>query len=232
MKKSLVYLLVLLSKFWLLVTKLMNRGFDYNSQGIVFVRLKVNGSARIILKSGYLVNSKIIVTGNNNVILFDDNVKITNCQFIIKGDNCLIDFRGNRVMINSKFELLDSNTKLIVKNNTGFNNNRILVAGIGNEIKIGSGCIFAENAEVWSSDTHSILDVKTSSRINLDKPIFIGDNVWIGNRALIFKGVIIGDNTIIGAGSIVTKDVENNTLVAGIPAKVVKENVKWDINRL
>lgn len=232
MKKIIFFILMLLSKFWLALTKFINNGFEFNIQGIVFAKFKINGSLKIILKSGYLVKSKIIVTGMNNIMLFDDDVKIINCQFIIKGDNCLIDFRGNRIMNNSKFELLDSDTKLIVKNNTGFNNNRILVAGISNKIEIGNECIFAENAEVWASDTHSILDVKTNLRINVDKPIFIDDYVWVGNRALIFKGVSIGKNAIIAAGSIVTKNVASNTLVAGIPAISIKENIKWDINRL
>lgn len=222
----------MLTNLWLSSKKMVCKGFDFDNKGIFFVKLKLEGSLKIILNSGYIVKSKIIVNGDDNIILFDDDVKIINCQFVINGDNCLIDFRGKRIMKNSKFELLDSNTQLTVNSNTGFNNNRILVAGIGNRINIGSECIFAENAEVWASDTHSILDVKTNLRINPDMPIFIDDHVWIGNRALIFKGVTVGKNAIIGAGSIVTKNVESNTLVAGIPAMVIKENIKWDINRL
>lgn len=50
---------------------------------------------------------------------------------------------------------------------------------------------------------------------------FVGDNVFIGNRSIIMPGVTIGDNVIIGAGSIVTKNIPSNSVVAGIPAKII-----------
>jgi acetyltransferase-like isoleucine patch superfamily enzyme len=61
----------------------------------------------------------------------------------------------------------------------------------------------------------------------MTQEVFIGNNVWIGNRAIIMKGVTIDDGAIIAAGSIVTKDVPARCLVAGVPAKVVRENVQW-----
>jgi maltose O-acetyltransferase len=56
-------------------------------------------------------------------------------------------------------------------------------------------------------------------------PVIIGDNVWIGERAIILKGVNIGDNAIVAAGSVVTKSIPNNSLVAGNPAKIIKQNL-------
>lgn len=58
--------------------------------------------------------------------------------------------------------------------------------------------------------------------------IFIGDDCLIGKGATIMPGVIIGDNVVVGAGSVVTKNVPNNVIVAGNPAKVIKEKFKWD----
>ena len=54
------------------------------------------------------------------------------------------------------------------------------------------------------------------------KPIHIGKRVWVGSGSIILPGVTIGDNSIIGAGSIVTKDVPPNVIVAGNPAKFIK----------
>ncbi len=55
------------------------------------------------------------------------------------------------------------------------------------------------------------------------KPVTIGDNVWIGGRAVINPGVTIGDNAVIASGSVVTKDVPANTVVGGNPARKLKE---------
>ncbi len=58
-------------------------------------------------------------------------------------------------------------------------------------------------------------------------PIHIGNRVWIGAGAIITRGVTIGDGAVIAAGAVVTKDVEENTIVGGVPAKLIKkiENV-------
>lgn len=55
------------------------------------------------------------------------------------------------------------------------------------------------------------------------EPITIGNNVWIGGSATILPGVSIGDNAVVGAGSVVTRDVAPNTVVAGNPAKVIRQ---------
>lgn len=55
------------------------------------------------------------------------------------------------------------------------------------------------------------------------KPIIIGNNVWIGGHSVIIGGVEIGDNSIIASGSVVTKDVPENTIFAGNPAKKLKD---------
>lgn len=57
----------------------------------------------------------------------------------------------------------------------------------------------------------------------IDKRIIIDDDVWIGSHAVIMPGVSIGKGAVIGAGSVVTKNVKENTIVAGVPAKLIKQ---------
>jgi acetyltransferase-like isoleucine patch superfamily enzyme len=57
----------------------------------------------------------------------------------------------------------------------------------------------------------------------IPRSIHIGNNVWIGSNSTVLGGVTIGNNAVIAAGSVVTRDVPENTVVAGVPAKVIKE---------
>ncbi len=91
------------------------------------------------------------------------------------------------------------------------------------KITIGNNVAIARDVIIRDNDAHEILEKDHKSV----KEVTIGNNVWIGNRAMIMKGVHIGDGAIVAAGAIVTKDVPPNTMVAGVPAKVIKENVMW-----
>ncbi|MFB9110943.1 acyltransferase [Flavobacterium gyeonganense] len=232
-KKNVTILLRILSSCNSFLLSCLKKNLQINSTKSIFYAKVINkGNLKITINSSRIIKSNIFSDGNNNTIEFAEGVRIHNCKFIIIGSNCTIKIKGNRIIKNSKFELLDSNTSVVVGNNTGFNNNRILVAGLGNKIEIGNECIFAENAELWASDTHSILDVETNKRLNPDRPIIIENNVWICNRVLVMKGVTIGENSVIASGSIVTKDIDRNAIAAGIPATVIKRNIKWDIQRM
>lgn len=103
---------------------------------------------------------------------------------------------------------------------------------------IGNFCSVAANVSIGGG-AHMLDGVSTSPVFNKGRNIFgenfaeiefspykttnIGNDVWIGNRAMIMQGVTIGDGAVIGAGSIVTKDVEPYTIVAGNPARVIRK---------
>jgi acetyltransferase-like isoleucine patch superfamily enzyme len=89
-------------------------------------------------------------------------------------------------------------------------------------VTIGRDTLIGPDVMIRDSDSHS---TGTSER-SPTAPIEIGDRVWIGARAMVLKGVKIGDGSVVAAGSIVTKDVPPKTLVAGAPAKPIRE-VDW-----
>ena len=89
------------------------------------------------------------------------------------------------------------------------------------EVILGDGVMMANGSYITDSDWHGLYD-----RIDRDEritPVVIGDNVWIGDHAKVLKGVTIGENSVVAAGAIVTRDVPANVVVAGNPARIVKE---------
>lgn len=92
----------------------------------------------------------------------------------------------------------------------------------GREIIIGANCLIAWDVVIMDRDYHKL----NNERENL-KPVYIENNVWIGNRSIILKGVNIGEGSVVGSGSVVTHDVPKRSLVVGNPAKVIKENIYW-----
>jgi acetyltransferase-like isoleucine patch superfamily enzyme len=102
----------------------------------------------------------------------------------------------------------------------------------GGRVQIGNDCQIAYRTDLRNSDAHSILDGITRERINPAKDISIGDHVWIGSQVQILKGVSIGPRSVVAARSVVTKDVPAGTLVAGVPARTVRENIDWDARRI
>lgn len=86
-------------------------------------------------------------------------------------------------------------------------------------ITIGDGCQIG-HCVVFATLNHGI--APEDRMHTYPAPIVLGKNVWIGSNATILQGVTIGDNAIIGAGAVVTRDVEANTIVGGVPAKFIK----------
>jgi acetyltransferase-like isoleucine patch superfamily enzyme len=92
-------------------------------------------------------------------------------------------------------------------------------------ITIGRDCAISWDVQILDFDAHEVgADGVFRSQA---APVRIGDHVWIGARATVLKGVDIGDGAIVGAGSVVTRSVPARALVAGNPARVVRESVEW-----
>lgn len=95
---------------------------------------------------------------------------------------------------------------------------------IGNNVLMGSKVLIIDNSHGKYSDKgQDSPDVAPNQRSLMTSPILIGNNVWIGEGAVIQQGVTIGNGSIIAANSIVTKDVPANCMIAGIPAKIIKK---------
>lgn len=93
-------------------------------------------------------------------------------------------------------------------------------------ITIGDGCNISWECKMMDSDGHQI--VYDEDRPSTKEPIVIQDDVWIGRSVIINKGVTVGSGSVVASGSVIVSDVPPNTLVAGNPAEVVRDDVSWE----
>lgn len=150
----------------------------------------------------------------------------------INGDDNYISIRNTKYSVNSmRISGIKNNNKVLIGENffsTG--HLHIEFAQCSNlTLTIGDNCMFGQGVNIMLSDCHSIFDITTKERINKPKRgISIGNKVWLARDVRVLKDVSIGDNTVVSTRSIVNKSCfENNVILAGIPAKVVKNNITW-----
>ena len=131
-----------------------------------------------------------------------------------------LEIRGSFTMFGNSYIRVASGGKLIL--NGGFINENVQITA-GDVVEIGSGFTCGRDVVIRSYDGHTI----EQEGYKISEPIKIGNHVWIGQGATILKGVTIGDGAIIAAGALVTKDVPAHCIVGGVPAKIIRNNVKW-----
>lgn len=106
--------------------------------------------------------------------------------------------------------------------NTWINNNFCAIAH-HTSINIGRDCLIGTNVEIYDSDFHAL---KVTDRGQFlpewATPVVIGNNVFIGSNAKIMKGVTLGHGAVVANGALVVNNVPANTLVGGVPAKVIR----------
>ncbi|OCL97537.1 Galactoside O-acetyltransferase [Aliarcobacter thereius] len=169
--------------------------------------------------------NKIRIQKDNNII-FGKNIKMSKCKVIIKGKNNLLKIEDNNILRNVTFEIIGNNCSISIANNCLIGHNSYLSAKEENtHIIIKEFCGLSRNIKIMTSDGHAIFS--DGKIINPAKNITIEKNVWLADNVTILKGVTIGENSVVGINSTVTKSIQNNSISAGNPAKIIKENISW-----
>ncbi|MBZ9625186.1 acetyltransferase [Clostridium sp. FP2] len=165
--------------------------------------------------------------------LFYKGARLIRRPFYCRGKSRLQYAEGLTTGHHCRFDLLgeenDNSKKLVIGKNCKIGDNVHIVAN--EKVIIGDNCLMA--SKIFISDTShgeyanvtvdSSPDVPPDERTLYMSPVSIGNNVWIGENVCILLGVSIGDGCIIGANSVVNRDIFNNCMVAGSPARVIKK---------
>jgi len=130
------------------------------------------------------------------------------CKIKIFGEKAVLKI-GNNFSIRRYSDIEVNNGNLLIGDNVFFNKNLTIVCR--SKIEIGDNCQFGNNISIYDHD-HIFNSIPFEKNKFIVKPIYIGNNVWIGCHSFIGKGVTIGDNVVIGAGSVITKNIPSNSV--------------------
>lgn len=178
-----------------------------------------------------LRKSNINIVGSNNKILIKKCDSGNKIDLVIYGNNNLVYIDEDVFCKDVKIYVEDSDNCIHIGKGTVFAGSIQLSIMEGTEIEIGENCLFSTDIDIRTGDGHSVLDRK-GERTNPSESVAIGEHVWCGKGVSILKGVRIPANCVIATKSVVTKKfTEENTILAGCPAKVIKINSNWKFDR-
>jgi acetyltransferase-like isoleucine patch superfamily enzyme len=156
-------------------------------------------------------------------LMLGDGVKLLGARISVKA--------GARLTVGAMSELrgriiVEQDSTLFIGDGLICNAEVHIQVSEGGAVHIGRDCLFA-NPKIYNSDMHAIFDVASGQRINRARNVVIGDRVWIASDALVLKGANVAADSVVGAGAVVGRDFPANVVLAGNPARVVREGIAW-----
>jgi len=199
-------------------TVALHKGCKISASGI---RVKGSGNRIIIGEAANLDKTDIWIIGDNNTLEIGASAKIYNCELGMQQS-------GNLIKTDINVSLGGYIQIGAYKSNAA----RIGVYAFeGKSIVIGEDTIVAEGTVIRTGDSHPIYDMD-GRRANHAGDISIGKKVWVCPGVTFLKGSGVGDFSVVGIKSLVTRDFSDsrNTLIVGTPAKIVKDNIYWELS--
>ena len=200
-------LIIIISKFIQALKGCFLKIFINKSRGLIFLGNNVRIRHKNLISVG-------------RTIFIGDNVEINalSKRGIVFGDNVSI-HRGTIIDCTGGIRSIGEGLK--IGNSVGFSPNCFIQ--VRGKVTIGDNVIFGPFVKIFSENHNfSKIDIPIANQGETRKGVNIKSGVWVGSSAIILDGVTIGENAIIAAGSLVNSDVPANCIVAGIPAKIIK----------
>jgi acetyltransferase-like isoleucine patch superfamily enzyme len=155
-------------------------------------------------------------------VYFHSPVRVDGAGTVVVGDFSHLGYRqaprlgDGEILLQAR----QSNASISVGQRVSFSNNVTVVACLC--VTIGNDCLIGDGVAIFDSDFHEVTPGKRHASGGKVAKVFIGDNVWLGSRAMVLKGVVIGSGSVVAPMSVVTVNVPEKCIVAGSPARVVR----------
>lgn len=159
---------------------------------------------------------------NNKIIFSEDIEESIVIHFLGRNNEIYI---GNMVSSGPLSISCGNNGCCKIGANTEIESAKILVTN--GTIEVGEYCLVSTGVVIRNHDSHHIFDKNTGKRINFAGNIHIGNHVWIGEGVTLLGSASIGDNSIVGTKAVTSASFPKEVIIAGNPAKVVREKVCW-----
>ncbi len=174
----------------------------------VKVTFRGSGNRLVVASSAHIANLAVDFSGDDSlVVIGETSEKRTGLRFSMRmGHQCTVEIGPN----------VGSETRSFIR------------VSEGQTVKIGADCMLASGVAIRADDSHAIYDVRTGKRSNPAQSVVVGEHVWLGKEVVVMGGATIGDGSVVGLRSVVTKNLPNNCVAVGAPAKVVRRDVAWE----
>ena len=195
---------------------------------------KLNGGGYKIASDALFRKSRIIVNGNGSNVIIGDKCRFRNMTIEVFGKNNTIEIAGS-VMVYERcyISIKGDNCHCVIGNKTTIGSASFFLEESGTDITVGEDCMLGRDVCLQTTDFHSVLDNTTGKRINYPESVSVGNHVWLGYGVTLGKGTSVADNSVVGEHAVVTKKfIQPNICIVGIPAKIIKENINWNREKL
>lgn len=196
-------------------------------------RIRKKGSNnRIETGCALMKKTRITIHGQNNLVRVGDFSQLDGASITIYGDNNTVTIEPWCTLKGTELHIEKSGGSIVIGEHTRILGKTHLAVLEGTAIRIGKDCLFSSDIHFRTGDSHSVLDMQ-GRRINASEDITVGDHVWFGTKATVLKGAVIPAHCIVGACALVSgKFRQPHCVLAGVPAKVVKQGVDWSISKV
>lgn len=193
-------------------------------------RFQIGGRGhRVQRHNAILRNTRIEILGSGCRLTIGPHARLWDCSITLAGDDTELYIGADCELRQVRLCVEDRGSRLSIGGQTSIIG-ATLVAQEGRRLLVGGDCMIAAHTEIRNSDSHAIYDER-DARLNPPGDVVVGDHVWIGLGACVFKGARIGDGAVIGARALVTGEIPPDCLAYGMPAAAHRTAIHWDRRR-